>query len=171
MLGSSDKAVDLALEATELAPEVGTTTVDTVAFLLEVGKPEDAIDAAHRGIGSPELGELDKVYVSLWVLADEHRRGEAPDRQCFEFLASRHGDLWYELLAEAATGHLEWSALAAAATTAPRQAELAFYGASLQLDPSSRDPAVVRKLLERSVAGHLLLDAEYDLARQYLTMP
>ncbi|HEY1548476.1 MAG TPA: hypothetical protein VGG28_11675 [Kofleriaceae bacterium] len=170
-LGSSDKAVDLALEATELAPEVGTTTVDTVAFLLEVGKPDDAIDAAHRGIGSPELGELDKVYVSLWVLADEHRRGEAHDRQAWDFLASRHGDLWYELLAEAATGHLEWSALSAAATTAPRQAELAFYGASLQLDPTARDPVVAKKLLERSVAGHLLLDAEYDLARQYLTMP
>ncbi|HEX4450889.1 MAG TPA: hypothetical protein VH143_08475 [Kofleriaceae bacterium] len=170
-LGSSDKAVDLALEATELAPEVGTTTVDTVAFLLEVGKPEDAIDAAHRGIGSPELGELDKVYVSLWVLADEHRRGEPHDRQAWEFLASRHGDLWYELLAEAATGRLEWPALSAAATTAPRQAELAFYGASLQLDPGARDPAMARRLLERSVSGHLLLDAEYDLARQYLTMP
>ena len=170
-LGSSDKAVDLALEATELAPEVGTTTVDTVAFLLEVGKPGDAIDATHRGLGSPELGELDKVYICLWVLADARRRGEPRDRQAWEYLANRHGDLWYELLAEAASGRLDWSALAAAATTGPRQAELAFYGASLGLDPDARDPASTRKLLVRSVDAHLVMDAEYDLARQYLMTP
>ena len=170
-LGSSDKAVDLALEATELAPEVGTTTVDTVAFLLEVGRSADAADAAHRGLASPELGELDKVYISLWVLADARRRGDARDRLCWEYLASRHGDLWYELLAEAASGRLDWTALTAAATTAPRQAELAFYGASLGLDPEARDPAAARKLLERAVDAHLVMDAEYDLARQYLMMP
>jgi hypothetical protein len=170
-LGSSDKAVDLALEATELAPELGTTTVDTVAFLLEVGKPAEALDAAHRGLGSPELGELDKIYICLWVLADERRRGEPHDAQAWELLASRHGDLWYERLAEAATGRLDWSALVAAATTAPRQAELAFYGASLGLDPAARDPASARKLLVRAVDAHLVMDAEYDLARQYLMTP
>ena len=170
-LGSSDKAVDLALEATELAPESGTTTVDTVAFLLEVGRAPDAADAAHRGLASPELGELDKVYISLWVLADARRRGDARDRLCWDYLASRHGDLWYELLAEAASGRLDWTALTAAATTAPRRAELAFYGAALALDPTARDPAAARKLLERAVDAHLVMDAEYDLARQYLMMP
>ena len=170
-LGSSDKAVDLALEATELAPDAGTTTVDTVAFLLEVGRGADAVDAAHRGLASPDLGELDKVYISLWVLADAHRRGDPRDQLCWEYLASRHGELWYERLAEAASGHLDWTQLTAAATTAPRRAELAFYGASLGLDPEARDPAMARKLLERAVDAHLVMDAEYDLARQYLMTP
>ena len=170
-LGNSDRAVDLALEATETAPEAGTTTIDAVAFLLEVGKPVDALDAVHRGLDAPELGELDKIYICLWALADARRRGDAKDRQAWDYLASRHGDLWYELLAEAASGRLAWSTLAAAATTEPRQAELAFYGVTLGLDPAVRDPASARKALERAVDAHLVMDAEYDLARQYLLTP
>jgi tetratricopeptide (TPR) repeat protein len=170
-LGSSDRAVDLALEATELAPEAGTTTVDTVAFLLEVGKPTDALDAVHRGLGAPDLGELDKVYICLWVLADARHRGDPRDRQAWDYIASRHGDLWYELLAESASGRLDWSTLAAAATTGPRQAELAFYGFALGLDPDAKNPANAHKLLERAIDAHLVMDAEYDLALQYLTTP
>ena len=170
-LGDSGRAVDLVLEATEIDPDGGSTCSEAVAFLLEVGRPLDALDAVHRGLSSPGLGELDKVYMCLWVLADARRRGEPRDRQAYEYLSSRHGDLWYELLAEAATNRLEIAALRAAAITTPRKVELDFYGVVLGLDPDGATPAGARKLLGDVVGAHLVMDAEYDLARQYLAGP
>jgi len=170
-LGNSDRAVDLVLEATDIAPDGPSVCSEAVAFLLEVGKPADALDALHRGLSSSTLGELDKVYMSLWVLGDARRRGEEPDRQVVEYLQARHGDLWYEQLAEAATHRLELSVLKAAANTAPRHAELAFYTVTLGLDPAIRDRAAQQKLLQETVDAQLLMDAEYDLARQYLASP
>jgi tetratricopeptide (TPR) repeat protein len=170
-LGNSDRAVDLVLEATDIAPEAPSVCSEAVAFLLEVGKPADALDAVHRGLSASTLGELDKVYMCLWVLGDARRRGEEPDRQVVEYLASRHGELWYELLAEAATHRLELAQLHAAANTGPRQAELAFYSVTLGLDPAVKDPAAAKKMLAEVVDAQLVMDAEYDLARQYLAAP
>jgi tetratricopeptide (TPR) repeat protein len=170
-LGNTDRAVDLILEATDVAPDAPSICTEAVAFLLEVGKPIDALDAVHRGLSAPNLGELDKVYICLWVLADARRRGDEPDRQALDYLKSRHGDLWYELLAEAATNRLELPALRAAANTSPRQAELAFYGVVLGIDPATKDPAIKKQTLERVVGAQLVMDAEYDLARQYLSAP
>lgn len=170
-LGNTDRAVDLILEATDVAPDAPSICTEAVAFLLEVGKPIDALDAVHRGLSAPNLGELDKVYMSLWVLADARRRGDEPDRQAQDYLESRHGDLWYELLAEAATNRLDFATLRAAANTSPRQAELAFYGVVLGIDPATKDPAIKKQTLERVVGAQLVMDAEYDLARQYLSAP
>ncbi|HSD90895.1 MAG TPA: hypothetical protein VLB44_25395, partial [Kofleriaceae bacterium] len=66
---------------------------------------------------------------------------------------------------------LDLPALTAAATTGPRKAELAFYRVTLGLDPEAQTPAGARKLLEQVVAARLVMDAEYDLARQYLARP
>ena len=163
-LGDSGRAVDLVLEATDIDPEGASTCSEAVAFLLEVGKPIDALDAVHRGLSASGLGELDKVYMCLWVLADARRRGEPHDRQAYEYLASRHGDLWYEQLAEAATNRLALAALRAAAITTPRNVELDFYSVVLGLDPSKATPAGTRKLLGDVVDAHLVMDAEDDLA-------
>lgn len=169
-LGHSDRAVDLVLSATEEDPDSAQTFASAVAFLLEVGRPGDADDALHRAL-SADISELYKVYMCLWVVADERRRGEPHDRQATEYLAGRHGDLWYEQLAEAATGRLDFAQLRAAATTGPRQAELAFYGVVLGLDPEAATPARARQLLIEVVEAGLVMDAEYDLARQYLATP
>lgn len=169
-LGHGDRAVDLVLSATEEDPDSAATFASAVAFLIEVGRPVDALDALHRAL-SADVSELFKVYMCLWVLADERRRGEPRDRQAVEYLGSRHGDLWYEQLAEAATGRLDFAALRASATTAPRQAELAFYGVVLGLDPEAAAPANARKKLVEVVEAGLVMDAEYDLARLYLSSP
>jgi hypothetical protein len=159
------------LEAIDYAPDASSLCSEAVAFLLEVGKPVDALDAVHRGLSAGQLSELDKIYMCLWVLADARRRGDTRDRQAYEYLASRHGDLWYELLAEAATGRLEFAKLAAAANTGPREAEVQFYGVVLGLDPSVTTPVEARTRLEHVVEAQLVMDAEYDLARQYLATP
>jgi hypothetical protein len=106
--------------------------------------------------------------MALWIVAEAQRAGEPRDRLATEYLTSRKGDLWYELLAEAATGRADLAKLRGAATTGPRKAELAFYSAVLALDPGAATPATTRKLLEQMVAAHLVMDAEYDLARRYL---
>jgi tetratricopeptide (TPR) repeat protein len=169
-LGHTDRAVDLVLSATDEDPDNAQTFANAVAFLLLVNRPVDALDALHRALSS-DISELYKVYMCLWVLADERRRHDPADRQANDYLAGRHGDLWYEQLAEAATGRLELSVLARAATTAPRQAELAFYGVVLGLDPASASPEVARKKLIEVVESGVVMDAEYDLARQYLSQP
>ena len=163
-LGDPDKAVDSVMQAVEADPKSVGIGPTAVAFLLEVGRPGEATDAFHRVLGEAEIGELYKVYMALWLEGDAHRRGAAPDRIAHEYLASRHGDVWYELLAEAATGRLDYAQLAAAATTGPRKGELAFYTATLALAPG--DP---KKLLAQVVDAHLVMDAEYDLARVYLS--
>ncbi|MFT3699359.1 MAG: hypothetical protein QM831_39795 [Kofleriaceae bacterium] len=170
-LGNTDRAVDLVLEATETAPDAPGIATESVAFLFEVARPVDALDAMHRGLSSSSLGELDKVYICLWALGDARHRNVDPDRQATDYLKSRTGGLWYELLAEAAVGKIDFATLQAAATTGPHKAELAFYGVTLGLDPAAKDPAVRRKLLESVIDAQLVMDAEYDLAKLYLTGP
>ena len=170
-LGDPDKSMDLVLQAIEVDPDTAATTSTAVAFLIEVGRYIDAVDALHRGLDSAEIPELYKVYMSLWIVAEGRRRGETRDLLAVEYLASRHGDLWYEQLAEAATNRLDYAALRTTANTGPRRAELAFYGAVLGLDPDAATALGTRKLLEQVLAAQVVMDAEYDLTRMYLATP
>ena len=166
--GDLENAVDIALEATEVDPDTAATAAALVAFLLEIDHPLDAADALHRALGSGEIGEPTKVAASLWLVGDARRRGGVPDRLALEYLSGRHGDLWYEQLAEAATHRLDFTALRASATTEPRRVELVFYGTTLGLDPATAKPAAARAALEDVVRSGLVLDAIHDLAEQYL---
>lgn len=170
-LGDTNGAVERVLTAVEIDPTTPAIATGAVAFLIETGRYRDALDAYHRALGEPKIGEHAKVYTSLWILAEGRRRGAPRDDLAVEYLSSRRGDLWYELLARAATGKLAFEALRAAATTGPRKGELAFYGAVLGLDPEATTPAGKKKLLEQVVAARLVFDAEYDLARLYLGSP
>jgi hypothetical protein len=156
------------LTAVELDPGTPEITAGAVAFLIEIGRYRDAVDALHRALGDPAVREPHKIYPSLWVLGEARRLGEPPDRLAHEYLASRRGELWYERLAQAATGRLSFEALRAAATTGPQRGELAFYGAVLGVDPEATTPAGWRRLLQQVVSSRVVLDAEYDLARAYL---
>jgi tetratricopeptide (TPR) repeat protein len=170
-LGDPGKAVDLALQALDQDPQAEELAANAVAFLIGAGRYRDALDAVHKSLGEPAIGEYHKVYMSLWILGEARHAGEPRDRLAGEYLASRRGDLWYEKLAQLAAGKLGLAELRALATTGPRRAELAFYTAVLGLDPAAATPAGRHKLLEGVVAAHLVLDAEYDLARRYLEQP
>ena len=170
-LGDPGKAVDLALQALDQDPQAEELAANAVAFLIQAGRYRDALDAYHKSLGEPTIGEYHKVYMSLWVLGEARHTGEPRDRLAGEYLASRRGDVWYEKLAQLAAGKLGLAELRALATTGPRRAELAFYTAVLGLDPAAATPAGRHKLLEGVIAAHLVLDAEYDLARRYLEQP
>jgi tetratricopeptide (TPR) repeat protein len=170
-LGDPAKAVDFAMQALELDPSSEDIAASAVAFLVEANRYHDALDAYHKALGEPAIGEYHKVYMSLWILGEAIRAGEPRDRLASEYLASRRGGVWYERLAQLAAGKQALADLRALATTGPRRAELAFYGAVLGLDPAAATPAGRHKLLQDVVAAHLVLDAEYDLALRYLGQP
>jgi tetratricopeptide (TPR) repeat protein len=170
-LGDPGKAVELAMAALDHDPESEELASNAVAFLLETGRYRDALDAYHTSLGEPAISAYHKTYMSLWILGEATRTGAARDRLASDYLASRTGDVWYEQLAQLAAGKLAVADVRRLATTGPRRAELAFYGAVLGFDPAAATPAGRHKLLEQVVAAHLVFDAEYALARIYLQQP
>ncbi|MEO7095851.1 MAG: hypothetical protein ABI175_21505, partial [Polyangiales bacterium] len=144
-MGDPDPAVDLVMRAVDIDADTADISAGAVAFLIEAGRYRDAVDAYHRGLGA-NLSDFYKVYMSLWIAGEAKRIGEPLDRLAADYLAGRQGDTWYEMLARTATGRLPYAALVAAATTGPRQAEVAFYTATLELDPSGTSPAAKKKL-------------------------
>jgi tetratricopeptide (TPR) repeat protein len=170
-LGDDSKAISYILDAVDLDADTPSTTASAVSFLIEAGRFHDALDAFHRGLGEPGGSELYKTYMCLWVVAEARRRGEPADRLATDYLSGRRGALWYEQLAQAATGRISFARLQAQATTGPRKGELAFYGAVLGLDPAAQTEDGKRKLLRQVVDAKMIFDAEYDLARLYLSLP
>ena len=170
-LGDPGKAVELAMQARDHDPESEELATNTVAFLIEAGRYRDALDALHASLGEPAISEYHKVYMSLWVIGEATRTGVPRDQLASDYLASRKGDVWYEKLAELAAGKLALADVRPLATTGPRRAELAFYGAILGFDPVAATLSGRHKLLDQVVAARLVLDAEYDLARMYLARP
>ncbi|MEJ7600616.1 MAG: hypothetical protein WKG01_22100 [Kofleriaceae bacterium] len=170
-LGDPVKAVDEVLKAVDADPDSPEIGASAVAFLIVANRYRDALDAYHRGLGEPGGSELFKVYTSLWIVGEARRLGWPRDRLATEYLSGRRGDLWYEHLARAASGTLSVETLRSEATTAPRKSELAFYSAVLGLEPAAATPVGRRKLLQQAVDARIVLDAEYDLARWYLTLP
>jgi tetratricopeptide (TPR) repeat protein len=167
-LGDPAKAVDLTMAALDRDPDSEELATNAVAFLIEAGQYRDALDAYHRSLGEPTISEYHKVYMSLWIVGAARRAGEPRDRLADDYLASRRGDVWYEKLAELAAGKLALADVRKLATTGPRRAELAFYSATLDLDPAATTPEARQQLLRDVIAARLVLDAEYDLARMYL---
>ncbi len=168
-MGDPDPAVDLVMRAVDIDADTAEISSGAVAVLIEAGRYHDAVDAFHRGLGA-NLSDFHKVYMCLWIAGEAKRIGEPLDRLAADYLGGRQGDTWYEMLARAATGRLPYASLVAAATTGPRQAELAFYTATLDLDPSAASPGAKKKLFGQVLAAKVVLDAEYDIARRYLAL-
>jgi tetratricopeptide (TPR) repeat protein len=167
-LGDAGKAADLAMRALDHDPRSEDLATNAVAFLIQAHRYRDALDAFHRSLGQPAISDYHKTYMSLWIIGEALRAGEPRDPLAIEYLHGRRGDTWHERLAQLATGKLGFAEIRSLATTGPRRAELAFYGATLGLGPGATTPAGRHKLLEEVVAARLVLDAEYDLARMYL---
>ena len=165
-LGDPSAATRLIARAIDLVPS-STQTPSAVALLIEADRYREAIDAFHEALVA-DLPDADKITLALWIAGEAKRRGEEPDRLASEYLASRQGDTWPELLARAATGHVPVEVIRAAATTTRRKAELAFYGATLGFDPLAATPEGKRQLFSAVIAARIVFDEEYDLARMYL---
>lgn len=167
LLGERDAARAAFDAAVDVSPDDASVHADVVSFLIVRGEYDRAVDAYHGALGSDQIGDYFKVYMSLWVTAEARRQGRPADPLARDFLRGREGPLWYDDLARFADGRMRLAALERRATTPSRRAELLYYRAVL--DPSlGRDPARARRMLERVVATDMVMFFEYDMARHWL---
>jgi len=166
-IGEFDAALVAFDAAVDVDPNGASVHADVVAFLVVRGQYERALDAYHGALGSREIGDYFKVYMSLWVTAEALRQGRPVDPLARDFLAAREGPLWYDDLARYAGGRIRLAALERRATTRSRRAELLYYSAVLDRG-LVQDPARARRRLERVVATDMVMFFEYDMARHWL---
>ncbi len=152
--------------ALDADPEGAESHVQVVAYLLMHDELERARDAFYDALGSDQVGDYHKVYLCLWILAEDRRAGRADDRLAREYLAGRDGPLWYDDIARLATGRTTAERLEVRATTRGRRAELTYYRAVL--GPSDQPATEVRRLLEEVVRTDMVLFFEYEMARRFL---
>ena len=143
----------------------GSLYADVVSSLITRGEYRQALDIFHAALGSDDIDDYYKVYMSLWMLAEAERRRTDPDPFASAFLKGRDGGLWYDVLARYAVGEASLEALEALATTRGRRAELWYYTATLGRDG---DAATRRQLLREVVASDMVLFFEYEMAKAWL---
>jgi hypothetical protein len=137
-----------------------------IAYLVQRGELEDALDAYHRALGRSEVTEYIKVYCSLWIVDLGMRAGQPVDPLASAFLASTSGSKWYADLARWATGREDEKAITKRADTLGRKAELMFYRAMRALRDGNKAEAEAlwRKVIETDMMAFF----EYDMAAFYL---
>jgi tetratricopeptide (TPR) repeat protein len=165
-LDRRDEALANFARATEADPDGSETHVQIISFLILRDEADRARDVFYDALGSDRVSEYHKVYLCLWILAEDRRAGRPDDRLATEYLAGRDGPLWYDDVARLATGRATVEALGVRATTRARRAELRYYGAVL--GPPGRSADEIRRLLEDVVSTDMILFFEYDMARRYL---
>jgi tetratricopeptide (TPR) repeat protein len=165
-LGDAERAVELFETAVDVDPSGGDTHVQVVAFFILHDRFSDALDAFHRGLGADRVGDYHKVYMSLWVLAEARRRGVDADPLAVDYLRGRDGGLWYDRLAQLATGRAPIATLRDQANTRARRAELAYYTAVLGVGDAA-SPDELRALFDAVIATDMVLFFEYDMARHW----
>ena len=165
-LGDRERAVESFDRAVDIDQDGADTHSTVVAFLIVRGEYGAALDTYHRALGSQEINDYSKVYLSLWVLAESRRMGRVPDPLVLEFLRGRDGRLWYDQLAQYATGRKQLAELDAIATTRGRRAELLYYSAVLD---ESKSPEDIRALLKGVLATDMVMFYEYEMAKYWLS--
>jgi tetratricopeptide (TPR) repeat protein len=164
-LGKRDEAMAAFAAGIDAAPGNGTAYAAVVSFLVVRDRYDEALDAYHRALGSSEVSDYFKVYMSLWVVAEARRAGHEIDPFARDYLADRDGRLWHDELARFATGRVRLAGLEKRATTRGRRAELLYYRAVLA---ETRSPARTRSLLEDVIDSQMVMFFEYEMAKHWL---
>jgi tetratricopeptide (TPR) repeat protein len=152
--------------------------IDMIAFLVENGEAEAAINIYRRGIARPNraVSEYVKVYTSLWVLDLSRRNGKVPEPTAEAYLRTldqRHpeirphrGATWYRQLARFAVGKSSYEDALRAADTTGKRAEIYFYEAMRELADGKTDDA--HQLWQKVVDTKMFSFFEFDMASRYL---
>ena len=159
-LTAFDRAVDQDKEG-----EV--THAQVVSFLITRGHYDQALDTYHRALGQEKIADYFKVYMSLWVLAEARQNGQQPDRHAWNYLNSRTGPIWYDQLAQFATGRMSAQTLRQKAHRRTQQAEMLYYLAVLS--HPAKTAAESRRLLQQVLQTQAIIFFEYEMAKQRLT--
>ncbi|MDX2021648.1 MAG: hypothetical protein SF187_15505 [Deltaproteobacteria bacterium] len=178
LMGRREEALQKFSEAVEVDESRDQTYSDALAFLVQRGELDAAIDVFRRALskGGDSVSEYVKVYASLWLADLSRRSGRAPDPSAqayLGFIAHRtlllrpsRTAMWYARLARFALGELSYEALAAEASTPGRKAELYFYQAMRLLGDGKEDEA--HALWLQVLQTNMVSFFEYEMASQYL---
>ncbi|HEX3698069.1 MAG TPA: BTAD domain-containing putative transcriptional regulator [Polyangia bacterium] len=180
LLGRHSDGIRKFDEALEEDPDREQTYIDTVAFLVENGEADAALNIYHRALSRPSrsVSEYMKVYTSLWVLDLSRRASKIPDAQAEAYLKTldhQHGEIrprrgasWYRQLARFAVGKLSYEQLRPVADTVGKQAEAFFYEAMHRLADGRADDA--SQLWKKVIDTKMFSFFEFDMAARYLRL-
>jgi tetratricopeptide (TPR) repeat protein len=178
LLGRREEGVAKFLDAIEQNEARDQSYIDALAFLVQHGDVDAALDVYRRTLSRPSrvVSEYVKVYASLWMVDLLRRAGRSPEPSAESFLrtlASRRAHLrphrvaaWYVQLARYTLGLISYDQLLGQADTAGKKAEIYFYEAMRRLAEGRSDDAhaLWNKVLETRMFEFL----EYDMASRYL---
>jgi tetratricopeptide (TPR) repeat protein len=178
LLGRHAEGIQKFNEAIEQNEGRDQTYIDTLAFLVQNGESDAALDVYRRVLSKPSraVSEYVKVYSSLWILDITRRASKTPEPAAEGFLRSldaRKVQLrpartaaWYMPLVRYALGRLSYDQLTAMADTAGKRAELYFYEAMRRLAEGRSDDA--HQLWEKVLETKMFSFFEFDMASRYL---
>jgi tetratricopeptide (TPR) repeat protein len=178
LLGRHADGIQKFNEAIEQDESRDQTYIDTLAFLVQHGESEAALDIYRRVLGKPTrvVSEYVKVYSSLWIFDITRRGSKTPDPAAEAYLRSldtrklrlrpARAAAWYVPLARYAIGRLTYEQILPLADTTGKRAELYFYEAMRRLAEGRSDDAhaLWNKVLETKMFSFF----EFDMASRYL---
>lgn len=178
LLGRREEGMRKFDEAIAQDEDRDQTYLDAIAFLVQRGETENAVDIYRRAVAKPgrSISEYVKVYASLWIVDLTRRSGSAPDAGAMTYLralADRKVMLrppraasWYAELAKYAVGQIDYPTLLGKADTTGKRAEAYFYEAMRRLSNGQRDEA--HALWSKVVETKMLSFFEFEMASRYL---
>ena len=178
LLGRRDEGVRKFDEAIAQDEDRDQTYLDAIAFLVQRGETENAVEIYRRAIARPgrSISEYVKVYASLWIVDLTRRGSSAPDVGALNYLRSLaerkvmlrapRGAPWYAELARYAVGQIDYPTLLGKADTVGKRAEAYFYEAMRRLSNGQRDEA--HALWSKVIETKMLSFFEFEMASRYL---
>jgi tetratricopeptide (TPR) repeat protein len=178
LLGRREEGLRKFDEAIAQDEERDQSYLDSIAFLVQRGESDAALDIFRRALAKPgrSVSEYVKVYASLWLVDLTRRSSRVPDAGALAYLrgiAGRQVTLrppraagWYVELARYATGQLDYAALLAKADTPGKRAEAYFYEAMRRLSNGRSEEA--HALWSKVTQTNMMSFFEYEMALRYL---
>jgi tetratricopeptide (TPR) repeat protein len=178
MLGRREDGLRKFDEAIEQDEARDQSYIDAIAFLVQRGDAEPALDIYRRAISKSNrvVSEYVKVYASMWILDITRRRTAAPDAAALAYLRALdarqielrppRASAWYRQLVRYALDRISYDRLLAKADTPGKRAEVFFYQAMrLLAEGKSNDAhALWSKVIDTKMASFF----EFEMASRYL---
>ena len=178
VLGRHADGIQKFEEAIEQDSDRDQSYIDAVAFLVQNGEIDAAVNIYRRALSRPDrnVSEYVKVYSSLWIYDLSRRAQKVPDATADAFLRTmdlRHpeirpqrGAAWYRHLCAFEIGKLDYAQLLAKADTPGKRAEVYFYRAMQLLGDGRPDDA--HALWRKVIDTHMISFFEFEMASRYL---
>ncbi len=178
LLGRREEGLRKLDEAIAQDEDRDQSYLDAIAFLVQRGESEAALDIYRRALAKSTraVSEYVKVYASLWILDLTRRSSNVPDAGAMAYLRTIAGRKillrpsraapWYTELARYAIGQIDDANLLAKADTRGKRAEAYFYEAMRRLSNGQREEA--HALWGKVVETKMISFFEFEMASRYL---